>query len=147
MRPSWVQPGSCQPPPYHYRWQETEKALKYAGEMPGDPYDGVLLNYVNPLTGGPTVPTIMCGVQMLRPKEKTKSHWHTPTGIFHAFRGKGATVINGTRYDWEAGDSFVIPLWHSHHHENMSNQEAILFLMTDKPVMEALGFYREQKET
>ncbi len=146
VRPSWVRPSSCQPPPYHYPWQETEKALKYAGEMPGDPFDGVLLHYVNPLTGGPTVPTFMCGVQMLRRGETTKAHRHTSSTICHVFRGRGSTVIDGRRYEWETGDSFVVPLWRFHHHENKSDKEAILFFMTDKPVMDALGFYREESE-
>ena len=80
IRPSWVLPNAQQPPAYHYRWQETEKALSYAGEMPGDPFDGVVLNFVNPLTGSATVPTCMCGVQMLRRGEITKSHRHTVRG-------------------------------------------------------------------
>jgi len=144
IRPSWVLANAKQPPAYHYRWEETAKALGYAGEMPGDPFDGVALNFVNPLTGGPTVPTCMCAVQMLRRGETTQSHRHTSSTIFHVFRGSGATVIDGNRYEWQQGDSFVVPLWRSHHHENTSNQEAILFTMTDKPVMDALGLYREQ---
>jgi gentisate 1,2-dioxygenase len=34
--------------------------------MPGDAYDGILLRYVNPLTDGPTLPTLSCEIQMLR---------------------------------------------------------------------------------
>ena len=62
------------------------------------------------------------------------------------FRGRGTTVIDGRRYEWETGDSFVVPLWRFHYHENKSDKEAILFFMTDKPVMDALGFYREESE-
>jgi len=144
VRPSWVLPSGKQPPAYHYRWEETEEALGYAGEMPGDPFDGVVLNFVDPLTGGPTMPTCMCAVQMLRRGEATKPHRHTSSGIFHVFRGSGATVIDGKRYEWRQGDSFVVPLWREHHHENTSAEHAILFTMTDKPVMDALGLYREE---
>lgn len=83
---------------------------------------------------------------MLRPCEKTQSHRHTSSALYHVFRGKGATVIDGSRYAWETGDSFVVPLWHFHRHENVSDQEAILFVMTDKPLMDALGFYRDEAE-
>lgn len=144
IRPSWILSSGTQPPAYHYRWEETAKALGYAGEMPGDPFDGVVLNFVNPLTGGPTVPTFMCAVQLLRGGEATRPHRHTSTTIFHVFRGSGATVIDGMRYEWRAGDSFVVPLWREHRHENKSTEAAILFTMTDKPVMDALGLYREQ---
>jgi 1-hydroxy-2-naphthoate dioxygenase len=146
IRPSWVRSHSIQPPAYVYRWEDTEKVLNSVGERPGDPYDGILLNYVNPLTGGPTLPTFNCAIQMLRPGEKTKAHRHTSSAIYHVFRGNGATVIGATRYEWEEGDSFVLPLWQHHKHENAHNQPAILFLMNDQPLMQALGFYREEAE-
>jgi 1-hydroxy-2-naphthoate dioxygenase len=145
IRPSWVRSDSDQPPAYCYRWQDTEMALKSGGEKSGDPYDGILLQYVNPLTGGPTLPTLMCSIQMLRPGEKTKSHRHTNTAIYHVVRGKGMTTIGDIEYQWEAGDSFVVPFWRLHRHENRSDQNSILFAMTDRPIMELLGFYREDK--
>jgi gentisate 1,2-dioxygenase len=146
IRPSWVRSDSVQPPAYVYRWQDTERVLQSVGERPGDPYDGILLQYANPLTGGPTLPTFSCGIQMLRPGEKTLSHRHTSSTIYHVFRGKGATVIGDERYEWEEGDSFVAPLWHDHRHENTPDRPAILFIMTDQPLMEALGFYRVSQE-
>jgi gentisate 1,2-dioxygenase len=144
VRPNWVRSKSIQPPPYVYRWADTERVLKTVGERPGDPYDGILLRYANPLTGGPTLPTFSCAIQMLRPGEKTRSHRHTHSAIHHVFRGKGATTIGNLRYEWEAGDSFVVPLWHFHDHENTRDEEAILFTITDKPLVEALGFDREE---
>ena len=145
IRPSWIRPNPDKPPACCYRWSDVERALKSLGEKPGDPHDGMLLHYVNPLTGGATLPTLSCSIQMLRPGEKTKPHRHTSTALYHAFRGKGATMIGDVRYEWEAGDSFVLPFWRFHRHENLSNKEAILFVMTDKPVMDSLGFYREEK--
>jgi gentisate 1,2-dioxygenase len=145
IRPSWVRHNGVQPPACCYRWSEVASALKSLGEKPGDPYDGILLHYVNPLSGGPTLPTLSCSIQMLRAGEKTRSHRHTSTEVYHVFRGKGATVVGEDRYEWEAGDSFVLPFWRFHRHENLSDREAILFVMADRPVMEQLGFYREEK--
>src|SRR5713226_362555 len=147
VRPSWVRSDSIQPPPYVDRWEDTEKVLKAVGERPGDPYDGILLQYANPLNGGPTLPTFSCAIQMLRPSEKTFSHRHTSSAIYHVFRGKGATVIGDERFEWEEGDSFVVPLWRHHRHENNHGQPAILFVMNDRPLMEALGFYREEAQS
>jgi 1-hydroxy-2-naphthoate dioxygenase len=45
-------------PPYRYSWEETQRAFKALAESPGDPFDSVLLRYVDPLTGGPTLPTM-----------------------------------------------------------------------------------------
>ena len=144
IRPTWVQAHSMHPPGYRYRWAETEKALKTLGEKPGDPYDAIFLEYVNPLTGGPTLPTLSCGIQMLRPGEKTRSHRHTSSTVYHVFRGAGATVIDDVRYEWQSGDTLSVPLWRFHHHENRFAEPAILFVLSNKPALSALGYYREE---
>jgi len=143
-RPNWVSASPGQPPPYRYRWDDTEKVLRGLGEKPGDPYDGIVLRFVNPLTGGPTLHTLSCEIQMLRPGEQTKSHRHTSSTIYHVFKGGGFTVAGDTRHDWEQGDTFTVPYWQWHHHGNRSRNEAVLFAMNDRPVMEAFGFYREE---
>jgi gentisate 1,2-dioxygenase len=143
-RPSWTATNSGQPPPYRYRWEDTENTLSALAEKPGDPCDGILLRFVNPLTGGPTLHTLSCGIQMLRPSEQTKSHRHTSSTIYHVFRGKGFTVCGDVRHDWEEGDTFTVPYWQWHHHGNASRTEAVLFAMNDRPLMEAFGFYCEE---
>jgi gentisate 1,2-dioxygenase len=131
-------------PPYRYAWEETEKALAIMAEAPGDPYDGILLRYADPLSGGSTLPTMGCEIQLLRPGEKGRSHRHTYTVVYHAFRGSGTTRIASRRFDWEQGDSFVVPLWSWHAHENNSREPAILFSINDRPAIEVLGFLREE---
>jgi gentisate 1,2-dioxygenase len=54
------------------------------------------------------------------------------------------STIGDKRYEWEQGDSFVVPLWYHHHHENTAKDPAIFFVMSDKPLMDAIGHYREQ---
>jgi gentisate 1,2-dioxygenase len=84
---------------------------------------------------------------MLRPGEKTQSHRHTSTVIYHAFRGDGATVINGEKFAWRKGDTFIVPLWAWHEHANASSRdEAILFSMHDEPILRAFGLYREEAQ-
>ena len=145
-RPSWGVEG-LKNPPLRYKWSETYPALQALGTSAGDPYDGVLLRYVNPLTGGWTLPTMSCEIQMLRPGEKTRVHRHTSATIYHAFRGRGVSEIDGGRYEWEQGDCFVVPIWSRHSHSNASErEEAILFSLNDRPVMEALNLYREEAE-
>jgi gentisate 1,2-dioxygenase len=133
------------PPPLHYRWRHTYAALKRLAEGQPHPYDGVALEYVSPLTGGPTLPTMSCWIQMLRPLERTQAHRHTSTSIYHVFRGSGATVINGEPFHWEKGDTFVVPLWSWHEHANRSSrEEALLFSLNDAPILKAFGLYREE---
>jgi len=132
---------------FHYKWRDTERTLRAlvqscAGK---DPFDGYLLEYRNPLSGGPTMTTLQCAVQALPPNDESESHRHTSTVIYHVFRGQGATQIGERRFDWEQGDSFVVPLWHAHRHRNRSSSDdAILFSMSDAPALKALDLYREE---
>lgn len=131
--------------PFRYSWNETYESLKTLGETENDPFDGVLLRYVNPMTGGFTLPTMSCEIQALNGGLKTRLHRHTSTALYHVFRGRGRTKVGEGYLEWKKGDSFVIPLWQWHGHENLSEEEAILFSMNDRPVMEALQLYREEE--
>jgi gentisate 1,2-dioxygenase len=131
--------------PLHYRWRDIYPALKRLAEGAPHPYEGYAMEYVNPLTSGSTLPTLSCWIQMLKPAQRTQSHRHTSTVLYHAFRGSGTTVINGQPFDWEKGDSFVVPLWHWHEHANRSSsEEAVLFSMNDAPMLKPFGLYREE---
>jgi gentisate 1,2-dioxygenase len=48
--------------------QVRETLERLAAEGNGSPFDGVILEYTHPLTGGPAMPTIACYMQMLRPR-------------------------------------------------------------------------------
>jgi len=132
---------------FHYKWRDTEPALRALLQDPSrrNAFDGYLLEYRNPLDGGSTMKTIGCAVQLLPPGDRTETHRHTSTVIYHAFRGSGATQIADHYFEWEQGDSFVVPLWYQHSHLNRSaSDEAILFSMSDAPVLKALDLYREE---
>jgi gentisate 1,2-dioxygenase len=99
---------------------------------------------LNPSTGGPALPTMSCLIQLIRPGVHTYAHRQVNSAIYHVFDGRGHTVINGTRFDWQRGDFFIVPPWAWHEHVNESTEEVILFSVQDTPVMQALGLYREE---
>ena len=131
---------------FHYKWADTHRRLNALVQAASpDNFDGYLLEYQNPKTDGPTMPTIQCALSLLRPGQETEAHRHTSTAIYHAFRGRGSSFVGEERFDWEAGDSFVVPLWYPHRHSNRAaSEEAILFSMSDAPVLKSLGLYREE---
>ncbi|MBI4522995.1 MAG: cupin domain-containing protein [Deltaproteobacteria bacterium] len=131
-------------PPFKYSWEQTYGSLRALAMTEGDPYDGVLLRYINPRTGGPTLRTFGCEIQMLRPNERTKSHRHTSHTIYHAFAGSGCTTVGDHDLNWSQGDCFTVPSWQWHRHDNLTEDEAILFSITDRPLKQSLGFYREE---
>ena len=80
--------------PYNYKWRDAERALKeICASGHRDAHDGVLLEYSHPITGGPTMPTIGCWVQMIPPGESTKPHRHTSSTIYHVVQGDGVTTV------------------------------------------------------
>jgi gentisate 1,2-dioxygenase len=131
---------------FHYKWRDTEPALRELAKTPAarNRYDGYLLEYRNPVNGGSTMTTIQCAVQLLPANEETQSHRHTSTVMYHVFRGQGATQIGEQRFEWQKGDTFVVPLWYAHRHMNSSADDAILFTMSDAPALKALDLYREE---
>ena len=129
-----------------YEWGSTyESLLRYGRATDGSLFDGLLMNYVNPVTGGPVMQTIGASMQMLRPGEHTRAHRHTGSFIYQVAKGQGHSVIDGKRFDWKERDIFCVPSWAWHEHANASSSEdACLFTFSDLPVMHALGLYREE---
>jgi gentisate 1,2-dioxygenase len=136
-------------PPMTYKYRDALAALKLMSqEEEVDPYDGVLLEYANPVTGGHTLPTMAARIQMLRPGEATRPHRHTGTVRYHVLRGQGVTTLDlddPQPLEWEDHDAFELPTWRWHAHRNLSRAEpAILFSISDQPIAETFGFYREE---
>ncbi|MEZ5761379.1 MAG: cupin domain-containing protein [Paracoccaceae bacterium] len=133
-------------PMFKYEWEPTYASLsKLASCSDGSPFDGILMEYVNPVTNGPVMQTLGASMQMLRPGEKTKAHRHTGSYLYHVAKGSGHSIINGQRFDWSEHDIFCVPSWAWHEHANASdNDDAVLFCLNDLPVMRAMGLYREQ---
>lgn len=140
---TWDKPYS---PLLKFSWEQTYEALsKYAKVTDGSPYDGVMMRYVNPYTGGDPMLTMGAAMQMLRPGEATKAHRHTGNIIYNVAKGSGHSIIGGKRFDWKENDIFCVPAWMWHEHANASaSEDACLFQFNDLPVMKKLGFYKEQ---
>ena len=146
VRPAWeARPATSTP--LRYAWRDVRDMLATYRTRRASPYDDVLLEYVNPFTGGPTLPTLGCYVQRLRPGFAGDEHRHTWAAVYHAVEGSGVTVCGTTELRWSAGDSFVVPNWTKHRHVNASStSDAVLFSATDRPVLVALGLDREDPE-
>ena len=145
LRPTWVRERPRSSPLLLYSWERTSQSLSALLDVAADPYDGVALEYTHPQTGGCLLPTMACWIQMLRPGERLKAHRHTGSAVYYVVQGTGETIIDGRRFVWGKGDILALPPWALHEHANRSATDpAILFSIQDRPVLEALGLYREE---
>jgi gentisate 1,2-dioxygenase len=146
LRPSWEPASSPRYSPlWHYPLSQAVAALeRLSAETQGSPFDGAILEYTSPLTGGSVMPTIGCYIQQLRPGEHTQAHRHVCCTNYHVIEGSGYSLVGGQRLEWDDKDVFTVPTWTAHEHVNNGDRPAYLFSFTDAPAMKALDLYREE---
>lgn len=142
LRPTWEAAEADHTPVLNYRWATTRDTLHRLRDDAGSPYDGILLEYSNPLNGRSTLPTMSAYLQLLRKGEHTKAHRHTSSTIYHVAEGGGHSIIGGQHFAWEEGDTFAVPSWVPHEHASEGG-EAVLFSFSDRPILAAFGLMRE----
>lgn len=147
MRPDGVEAwGKPYSPVMVYRWAQVRDAIwNFAKVSDGSPFDGHIMRYSNPLTGGWALQTMGAHMQMLKPGLHTRAHRHTGNVVYNVAQGRGYTIVNGARLDWQEHDIFCVPAWMWHEHVNLdASEEAFLFSFNDFPVMDAIGVRIEQ---
>jgi gentisate 1,2-dioxygenase len=148
LTPTWVKERPQSSPLLLYSWEKTWPSLAALRDAEGDEHDGIALEYTHPQTGRSLLPTMACWIQMLRPGDRLKAHRHTGSAVYYVVQGSGETIIDGCRFAWGEGDIITLPPWALHEHANRSaHNAAVLFSIQDRPVLEALGLYREEAFT
>jgi gentisate 1,2-dioxygenase len=129
--------------PYIYKWRDAQDSLEAMEPADWDPYDGFAIDYVDPVSGGSTLPTIACRLYRLPPSRSTLRQRETCNRIYHVVQGAGRTVAEAKTLEWHAGDTFVVPGWTWSEH--LASKDAILFAMSDEPLMRATCLYRRER--
>lgn len=124
-----------------YRWADTAEELDRRAQTTDEPL--IAIEYVNPTTGASVLPTLGCAVHRVRAGARTRPVRRSGNAVYVAYQGSGSSVIDGQRFDWGPGDMFVVPSWSAVEHA--AEEQADLFVLTDAPVLRALGIYREQE--
>lgn len=84
----------------------------------------------------------------LVPGGRSRKHRHTYETVVYILKGKGYSVVEGARVDWEAGDALLVPRWTWHQHFNKSETEPAEYLGAENcPMLQQLGLsLREEAE-
>ena len=135
-------------PKYMYRAAEMRAAQERLRDEPGSRHDGIVLEYADPTTGRPVVPTLSFRSQLLRPGEATWRRRRTSSTVYCVLEGRGTTEVGERRFDWSRNDIFVVPGWMWHRHCNAdARADAVLYSVSDAPALAALGLLRDQGMT
>lgn len=131
-------------PMYVYRYDMMREMLERFRDHDGDPHEALMIEYVDPTTGGPVYKTMTFFMQMLRPGERTLPLKQSASLVCAPFEGTGHSIVNGKRLDWDRFDTLVVPGGAWAEHVNGSQREpAVLFVASDEPALKALAFYQK----
>ena len=109
-----------------------------------DPCHGYKMEYLDPATGGPVMPTIGAFLQLLPRGMRTAPYRSSDATVYSVIEGTGKATIGGEDYGFEPRDTFVVPGWQPLVLE--ADEECVLFSYSDRPAQIALGLWRERRE-
>jgi gentisate 1,2-dioxygenase len=127
-------------PLYRYTWASVDAAL---AAMPAAADGSRRIRYINPVDGGPVMPTIDCYALRLARGQGTAPLRTTATAIAVVIDGEGESRIGDKRFAWRQHDVFTLPRWQAARHTAASDR-ASLFLMTDRELLARIGHLREE---
>jgi gentisate 1,2-dioxygenase len=139
-----VAPYGNTSPIFSYPYDRSRETLaRLAKEGDPDSCHGWKMEFVNPLTGGPAMPTIGTFIQLLPEGFRSNPCRATDGTVYSVAEGKGKVTIGGEEFAFGPKDAFVAPSWHPVSIEAAT--ECVLFSYSDRPAQQALGLWREHR--
>ena len=131
----------------YYPYSKARRLLADLAEQgAGDPFEGVVAEYVNPVSCGPSFPTMGTSIRLIGAKATVEAMHRTENVIFITLEGS-VTFHLPEQQTFTVGshDVVAIPSWIPYSISNAEDDPAVLFSQSDRPVFQALGFYREEQ--
>lgn len=124
--------------PYRFSWDGTLKALETA-KADDEGYFGPRIRL-----DAPSMPTIGLNVHRWDSGFKSRRQRSATNNIFVVMQGSGTSVIGGEEFNWGYGDTIAAPIWSWIEHR--ASEDAVMFHMTDEPLMRFAKYYRFEGE-
>jgi len=131
----------------YYPYSKARKLLQGLSEAgSGNLRDGVLLEYVNPLTSGPAFASMNASLRLINGRTSLEAWFRTENIIFITMEGSVTfTLPDNVKYVTEPHDVVAIPSWVPYAISNSDKEPAVLFSQSDRPLFKKLEFYRERR--
>jgi gentisate 1,2-dioxygenase len=136
-----ISPPNVESPALHWPWQRVKDNLDKLTALGADYRGRRLYLLYNPVTGrtNGTTPNFFATMTIRPPKIIDRPHRHVSAAINYYFHGSGHSLVNGKRYDWQAGDMMLsAPGWAVHHHASGPDDYVHELTIQDQPFHIAL---------
>lgn len=122
--------------PLHWPWALVKEQLDKLAAL-GAAYHGRRLYLLyNPITGrtNGTTPNFFSTMTVRPPSIVDRPHRHVSAAINYYFSGRGYSLVEGKRYEWESGDlMFSAPGWAVHNHASHAGESVYELTVQDQP--------------
>jgi gentisate 1,2-dioxygenase len=126
-------------PVFRYPWAAARDAVRAAPKAK----DGARrVRYVNPLTGGPTMPLMDCYLMQLDMGSETIRFRTTANAVCLVCEGSGTTHVGEDNVSWNVHDVFSLP--HGNWITHRADETATLFVVSDRDTLRRLDLLKEQ---
>lgn len=120
-------------------WRETLEVLRRA-EAP-HPHDAYLMEFANPVDGGPVMSTISAFVRLVPAGFSTRPLRQTDGMVHVVVEGSGTIGIDGVDHPLAPGTILVTPSWSER--AISANDDLVLFSYSDRATQQKLSLWRE----
>ena len=126
-------------PVFRYPWAAARDAV---GAAPKGKDGARRVRYVNPLTGGSTMPLMDCYLMQIDKGSETIRFRTTANAVCLVCEGSGTTQVGEDTVSWTRHDVFSLP--HGNWITHRANETATLFIVTDRDTLRRLDLLKEQ---
>jgi gentisate 1,2-dioxygenase len=120
-------------------WRETLNVLRRSEDP--HPHDAYLMEFVNPLDGGPVMNTISAFARLVPAGFATRNMRSTDGMIHVVVEGNGVLIIDGTSLQLAAGEIIVSPAWSER--SIVAHTDLVMFSYSDRATQAKLSLWRE----
>ncbi len=138
-------PRGVSSPLFWYPWDRTRDALDKMRRLEEwDAAEGLRLAFTDPTTGASPIRTMGAFMQLVPRGFEGTPIRSTDGAVYAVVEGRGTITVGEERWDVARGDVFVIPSWSWH--TVSAPEDLVLFSFSDRPLQQALGFWREGRQ-
>jgi gentisate 1,2-dioxygenase len=142
---NWEHKGSTSPV-FNYPYARSREALEIlnnSSEM--DPHFGIWMRYINPINGDWAMPTLGTSLRLVPRGFTAKKYRSVDSVVLVCVEGSVSLSVEGSpSLELSMNDVAVVPGWRWWS-VTAARENAVLFSFSDRPTLEKLGLFREER--